>query len=662
MFGKGYNMKLLKKFSFETIVINCISSFLITSLLFIFINPDSYLNISYVNNIKIQNIILIFLFIYFFISLIHTITTSVSYKYYVLGVSFFLYTIVIAFQSQNNYLLCMGLSIPAFILFFYIFSKKGRNNKKDSSLNFSITQIRNLIIICYVFAMLLIILGNYYSYTTGCDTGIYNQTMYNLSHSGAPFYTLDAGGHDRQGYKLMGEMVNQMKVHFTPFIFLLFPIYYCFQSPVTLLLFQIIVIALAVIPLYKIAEICNIPNNFKHILAITYLLNPVVLGCQFFEFHEYCLLPLALLWLIYFMLKQSWKGTLIALFGVLIIKEDTPIYIISIMLYFLFKNVTQDRNFKKIILPLICILIAGLYFVIVVFFYLDGGGSFTYRYSELMLSESRGFIDILIVLLKNPGYIFKQIFTYDKMIFLFCIIIPLGGIPLLALTDIYQVFLLVPLVLLNLLPTEFVQYSVQYYFGIGSTIFCIYIVILNYAKIRSKKLKRILPYMMTYMSLVLTVGSHSDFLKTSSYIIAKNDDISKINETISEIPDDGVVITSNAFSPQLSSRKNIYLFGLGYAEGEDIHSVINRDNFQTDDIYILIDLRSYSSKLWWNQYTNAGYIEYINEFFESSPYNYEIIDYQKNVCILLKEASESSIQNEEILDTILKNDIASENN
>jgi len=80
--------------------------------------------------------------------------------------------------------------------------------------------------------------------TNAWDLSIYAQSLYTtLNHGKLLYYTCELPGNPA------GSLFG---IHFSPFLFLLLPIYALFQNPVTLLVLRPIAISLGLIPLYWI--------------------------------------------------------------------------------------------------------------------------------------------------------------------------------------------------------------------------------------------------------------------------------------------------------------------------------------------------------------------------------------------------------------------------
>ena len=97
------------------------------------------------------------------------------------------------------------------------------------------------------------------------------------------------------------------------------------------------------IPLVLICKRYKLSNLACIAFTICYLLYPGFLGGCFFHFHENCFLPPLLLWLLYFSEKKSVVFTSIFALLTMLVKEDAPMYVAVIALYFIFTNKNRTR-------------------------------------------------------------------------------------------------------------------------------------------------------------------------------------------------------------------------------------------------------------------------------------------------------------------------------
>jgi uncharacterized membrane protein len=393
--------------------------------------------------------------------------------------------------------------------------------------------------------------------SSGNDLGTFDQMFYSMSKTLLPWNTIT------------GIPINQFTaVHFSPILYLLLPGYLIFRSLEYLIFMQSLFTGLAAIPLFRLCRLKKISSGMSLLIAAVFLLQRGILGGLFKDFHENALLPFFLLSFIYFFEKNEIKKALLFLLLTLFVKEDAMLYILCYGFYTLLQKKFSVRN---------CLLIIGfplLYFIIVSVFVLNTN-TFAYRYANLISGQTDGsFFQIIKILFTNPLYLFSQCFSAEKLQFMGWIFFPLMLIPLLGLFRQSEVYLFIPMVLLNLLPTFYGQYSIdfQYHFGTIS-LFCL-ILIRVIASIPQVQTRRWL--ISTVFAAAVLFSSSYHISKTAFYteFVKNYANYQKMEQAMKKIPTEAVVTASNHIYPHLSARNEIYSPG-----------------FHPDSEYVAMDLR-----------------------------------------------------------------------
>ena len=110
-------------------------------------------------------------------------------------------------------------------------------------------------VILYVIVMFLIVLTKYTNFQyNALDLGIFTDVMKETLNGNLLNSTI-------QGHNYFGD-------HFTPIIFLLMPVFWLFKSSLTLLIVQIIVIALGACPLYLISTEIIKEEKWKRLCSL----------------------------------------------------------------------------------------------------------------------------------------------------------------------------------------------------------------------------------------------------------------------------------------------------------------------------------------------------------------------------------------------------------
>ena len=191
---------------------------------------------------------------------------------------------------------------------------------------YNITAFSIAISFAVIFSIFSIL--QYYSLgTSAFDLGINAQELYAFIHTGS-FYT-----------PLLNE--NLLVEHFTLFKFLQVPLYYIFPSPVTLMIFEDIFIALAGYIVYLIS-FTIIGNRVKSpkllfvislIFLISYEMSPYAQSLVSFPFHNMAFLPFFLLLAFYSFLTNRRILQIISIIFIISIHANF-VYIVAVLLVY----------------------------------------------------------------------------------------------------------------------------------------------------------------------------------------------------------------------------------------------------------------------------------------------------------------------------------------
>lgn len=199
------------------------------------------------------------------------------------------------------------------------------------------------LLISIIFAILYSIFSiiQYYAIgTTAFDLGLNAQALWAFIHTGS-FYT-----------PLLNE--NLLVQHFIIFKFIQIPLYYLFPSPVTLMIFEDIFIALAGYIVYLISgEILKSRIKSKRIIfsisvifLISYEMSPFVQSLVSFPFHDMAFLPFFFLLAFYSFLTER-RVLQIASIIFIISLHANFVYIVAILILYEFFYL-HTSNGKKI--------------------------------------------------------------------------------------------------------------------------------------------------------------------------------------------------------------------------------------------------------------------------------------------------------------------------
>lgn len=268
-----------------------------------------------------------------------------------------------------------------------------------------------LAIILYFLTFSAICVWKYFQFGyNGLDLAIYNQVFYNSAHGQLFHFTIHP-----QSY--LGD-------HFELIILILLPFYALFQHPISLLVFQSLILSLCAWPLFLIAKKL-LPASLERsrkapwslLIAFAWLFCPFVQNINLFEFH---ILPFAiffLFWAFYFYLKNNFSAFLLFAFCSLLVREDVALVIFM----FAILALIEKRKLSWIIWPA---LLGAAWFILglkaTAHFAPDGQYKFLYYYSWLGANLQ----EIMTNVLTRPLLIIKHIATWNNLFFTLGLMLP----------------------------------------------------------------------------------------------------------------------------------------------------------------------------------------------------------------------------------------------
>ena len=179
--------------------------------------------------------------------------------------------------------------------------------------------------------------------TNAWDLSIYSQSLYTtLNHGKLLYNTCELPGNPA------GSLFG---IHFSPFLFLLLPIYALFQNPITLLVLRPVAISLGLIPLYWILREQH-PNKklLTFFVAIIYVIYPPITA-PVSNFDVEVFLPALFLFAMYYLKKGKLLNAYAFVVLALMVNEFVPLIILSMALYFFLlhrKNIIGGLLSKKV--------------------------------------------------------------------------------------------------------------------------------------------------------------------------------------------------------------------------------------------------------------------------------------------------------------------------
>ncbi len=390
-------------------------------------------------------------------------------------------------------------------------------------------------------------IANHKCFGTACfDMGIFVQTFHSLKENLTAAVTCERG-----------ELMSHFQVHASYIFYLFLPIYALFPRPETLLAAQAFFAAAGVLPLYLIAK----RRDFKGMPLVCSCLiyvfcAGVILPC-YYQFHENAFLPTILMWLLY--AADSANIPLMYIMSVLtcIVKEDAPLYVICIGLFFAVD--CQSRKSKKH--GIIIAVLAALYFVIIMRWltsFGDGGYMTSTRFGILMADPDGGLIGIIRSALVNPGYLVSLLLSEKTLLFFVETMLPLLFLPFFT-AKLHRYLLMVPYIIMNLIIGSGYGYAAdigfQYIFGPACLL--IYLAIRNAEDMGRERRNRIM-IIAALVTVITTFAMTSPKLSHITRYNARSEYFESAEECIQSVPKDASVLANAFLLPHAADRDSIY--------------------------------------------------------------------------------------------------------
>lgn len=277
----------------------------------------------------------------------------------------------------------------------------------------------------------LSIMAHYAFYTNAWDLGIYTQSLHTTLNNGRfLYYTAELPGNPSGCF---------FGIHFSPFLFLILPIYAIFQNPVTLLVLQPIAVAAGLIPLYWIVRERLPSKALLFTLAIMYLVYPPTL-IQLSNFSLAAFLPMLFLFALYYMNKGKLFRSFVFILLALMVNEFVPFIVIATSFYYFLlhrKGIWEGlkrRSLSKDFAFSIALLIIGvLWFKLatsVIAYYNPNALNTKWEWGEFGSSPS----DIVYNVFTNPLMVLRVLYRdgQNKLFYLTSLLGPLGFLSLLS--------------------------------------------------------------------------------------------------------------------------------------------------------------------------------------------------------------------------------------
>lgn len=514
----------------------------------------------------------------------------------------------------------------------------------DKTANYIEKKPRKTLGLAILFYILLFSIFSIWKYSNflynNIDLAIFNQVFYNSSYGRWFAFSIHPNLY-------LGD-------HFTPILIFLIPLYFLFKHPTTLLILQTIILALTAIPIFLIARQAKLSPFLSSLLAIIWLLNPILHNITLFEFH---ILPIAILTLLlafYFYKKKRFFIYISCLLISLLVREDVSLVVFmfgflpliekpsltpsisSANTHHSKKHTAKTVLKSRWILVLAPIALSILYFILAIKISANYAANGKYKFFIYYSWLGQTLQEIIINILSHPLTVFKHFITIGNLEMILGFLMAFTFLPLFRLR--YLILLLGPLsqILLglpggnsNILNTHYSSLflpalAISFIYGFKK-IYCLLQIQKEKSNFHPKTANPIKKLILSIIQerqlaifiFFLTIIYSTTTLGPLGYMLYNiiqdpfNIETKVKQKLIKEIPKEGSVAASYEFLPHLSSREKLY--SLHYAflginqfatslytlDPDTEYLLINTDDFITYQL-------GYSDNTFYSKYYNSG--------------------------------------------------------
>ncbi len=371
--------------------------------------------------------------------------------------------VLLAIRDPNNIRFAVGLAVVLVIIYKYLHADDKLSLEYLEKKNGKVAwRVAYGAVAFFVLAFTAIV--TYYTYlryvtyaTSTYDFGIFSQMFAYMKSDGLPLSTVERG-----------KLLSHFAVHFSPSWYLLLPGYMICPTPFYLYFAHALIVALGAFPLFRICKLQGLSPVMSALCAALYLAFPTMSASSFYDIHENSLLPVLVLYMIYFFLAGKTWPTLGFMLLTLGTKEDAFIYVVCFALYGLVAT-------KRKVLSLVMAGASVVYFLgATSAISLLGGQAMISRFEDYYPPDDKSLIGVIKTCFYNIGYFIKTTFSVEynegvkgnKLNFVLWTMLPVLFAPFLH-KKISPLLLLLPMVAINIMPTWLYQYDPYFQYTYG---------------------------------------------------------------------------------------------------------------------------------------------------------------------------------------------------
>ena len=376
-------------------------------------------------------------------------------------------------------------------------------------------------------------------YSGAGDIGIFDQGVYLISQGVAPNSSLI-------NYKVDIHILADHAA------FILYPLsifYKIYPDIHWLLLIQAIALSSGVVPAFKLTVQKGLSNNQGYLIALIYVLSPLIFNANLFDFHPDVIAIPLFLWAVLWSRADKLFNFCIAIVIILSCKAVFALTVISLGIWLiLFEN--------RRLMGVISISVGIIWFVIatqIIIPAIGGEVASTVRHIGRYASLGSSYSEILLNIFFKPNLILSKFFSIDSLIYLLLLFAPF--ILFLKNADLCPLIITLPTIIMSILSDDPQQRYLANQYSLPILPFLILIAISSLELISKKRWH--LQFIIFWAVLAFIVMSRFN-LFTGEYL-GSLDTWQANTKAIALVKTKGSILTTHEIAPHVTHRSQVKL-------------------------------------------------------------------------------------------------------
>ena len=378
--------------------------------------------------------------------------------------------------------------------------------------------------------------------STAYDLAIHEQAIWSTLH-GHPFAT-------------SLEVDNYFADHFGPLLVVPMLPYALYQSPLTLVVIQALVLGLGAIPLFRLAQRKLSSALMASALTVAYLAYPALGFLTRFDFHIEIFAVPAFLAAFDAMDQDRYRTATVWLLVPLLCKENLGLTVAAWGLYALVVRRKPSWGIAWVLLGLAQFWLTSFWLIPA----LRGESSDTLvRYAWLGETPR----EMIETLLRSPGQVWDHVASAGRLLNIIQILAPIG---FLSLLGPWELALAMPGLVVNLLAVGEHQSSIYLQYTVPVLPFVFVAAVWGLVRLKSLLPRRWAWHLAGLTVIPLSLGAffiESPFREQPGLPVLWDEiaNAAAVRQALKTVPADGSVVTTNSYATHLARRAELYIIG-----------------------------------------------------------------------------------------------------